>query len=103
MQGAAPRSRVGADLFGGQADPADQQPGGRRPPVRAVVGHRDLRAVHVDRVSPVILGDTGQDPPQRGDALGADRELHTGHQGGAGQLPGEVAGVGAQQDPPGPR
>jgi hypothetical protein len=78
VQGAASsRPRVGADLARRQPDPANQQPGRRRPPVRTVVGHRDLRAVHVD---PVALGDTIEDPPQWGDALGADRELHTGHQ-----------------------
>jgi hypothetical protein len=47
------------------------------------------------------LGDTGQDSPQRGDALGADDELNSGQHRGAGQLTGE--GVGAQQYPPSPR
>src|SRR5690242_1966185 len=45
MQGAAPpRPRVGGHLPGGhvEPDPADRQPGGRGPPVRAIVGHRDL-------------------------------------------------------------
>jgi hypothetical protein len=100
---AAPRPRVGADLLGCQRDPADQQPGGRGPPVRAVLGHGDLRVVHVDRVGPVVLTDAAQDPPQWSDALGADGELDIGEQSGPGQLAGEVAGVRAQQDPPGPR
>ena len=47
-------------------------PGARGPPVRAVRRDRDLRAVHVDRVDPVGLGDTVEQPPQRGDAFGAD-------------------------------
>ncbi|MGH3710741.1 MAG: hypothetical protein ACRDRQ_22140, partial [Pseudonocardiaceae bacterium] len=86
VQGAASsRPRVGADLLGGQADPADQQPGGCGPPVGAVAGHCNLRAVHVDRVDPLGLGDTGQGRPQRGDALGAEGKLHVGRQRGAGQ------------------
>jgi hypothetical protein len=44
-----------------------------------------------------------EDPPQWSDALGADGELDIGEQSGPGQLAGEVAGVRAQQDPPGPR
>lgn len=104
MQGAAsPRPRIRADLVGSKSHPADQQPGGRGPPVRTVVGHRDLSAVHVDRVGPVALGDTIEDPPQRGDALGADRELDAGPQRGAGQRTGEVAGISAQQYPRRPR
>jgi hypothetical protein len=103
-EGAAPpRPRVGADLGGGEADPADQQPGGRGPPVRAVVGDGDLRAVHVGRVGPVGLGQAVEQPPQRGDAFGADGELDIGEVRRAGQLTGEVPGVGAQPHPPGPR
>ena len=47
--------------------------------------------------------DAVEQPPQRRDPPGADGELDVGEQGGAGQLSGEVAGVGAQPDPPGPR
>ncbi|MGH3805467.1 MAG: hypothetical protein ACRDRU_02240, partial [Pseudonocardiaceae bacterium] len=59
MQGAAaPGAGVGRDLPGVdvQADPADQQPGRRRPPVWAIGGDRDLRAIHVERVGPLGLG-----------------------------------------------
>jgi hypothetical protein len=49
------------------------------------------------------LGDTGQDPPQRGDALGADGELNSGQHRGAGQLADEGADVGTQQYPSGSR
>jgi len=86
-----------------QAHSADQQPGRCRPPIRAVGGDRDLRAVHVDRLGPGLLGETVEDPPQGCDALGADGELDTGAVRGPGQRPGEVAGVGAQPDPPAPR
>ena len=48
---------------------------------------------------PVVLGDPGQQPPQRRDPLGADREADVRVVGGAGQLPGEVAGVGAHRHP----
>ena len=99
VQGAAAAGPgVGRDLLGCQPDPADQQVGVRRPPVRTVVGHRDLRAVHVDRLGPGVGGDAGQQPPQRGDAFGADRERDGLVVGGAGQCSGEVAGVGAQRD-----
>jgi hypothetical protein len=96
---------VGGDLPGGhvEPDPADQQPGRRGPPVRAVLGDRDLRIRHVDRVGPVGLGDTVEDPPQRRDPARADGELDLGEQRRASQLPGKVAGVGAQPDPPAPR
>ena len=70
-----------------------------RPPVRAVLSDRDLGAVHLDRVVPVAFGDAGQQPPQRRDPLGADRERDLRVVGGAGQLPGEVAGVGAHRHP----
>ena len=98
-----PGAGIARDLSGAhvEADPADQQPGRRGPPVGGVLGDGDLRAVHVDRVGPVVLGDTAQDPPQWGDAFGADGELDIGEQRGPGQLPGEVAGVGAQPHPPG--
>jgi hypothetical protein len=92
-------TRVGGDLPRVQQDPADQQPGARRPPVRAVLRDRDLRAVHVNGVLPVLLGDPGQQPPQRRDPLGADREGDALVVGSAGQLPGEVPGVGAQRHP----
>ena len=98
VQGAAPpgpwigRYRSGFDV---EADPADQQPGRGRPPVRAVVGHRDLGGGHVERVSPVRLGHAVEQPLQRGDPPRPDGELDIGEQGGAGQLPGEVARVGA--------
>ena len=100
---AAPGAGVGGDLPGGdvEADPADQQPGRRGPPVWGVLGDGDLRAVHVDRVGPVGLGDTAQDPPQRGDAFGADGELDTGEQRGPGQFTGEVASISAQPHPSG--
>ena len=62
--------------------------------------HGDLGAVHVDRVVPVVVGDAGQQPPQRRDPLGADREADVLIVGGAGQRPGEVPGVGAQRHPP---
>jgi hypothetical protein len=73
-----------------EPDPADQQPGGRRPPVRAVGGHRDLRPVHVDRVGPLVLRDAVEDPPQRRDALGADGELHPGQQRGPEDRAGRI-------------
>ena len=64
VQGAAaPGPRVGGDLAGVQQDPADQQPGVRGPPVRAVLSDRDLGIFHLDRVVPVLLGDAGQQPP----------------------------------------
>ncbi len=97
MQGpASPGAGIGGDLPGAhvEADPADQQPGRRGPPVRAVGDDGDLCAVHVERVGPGIFGDAAHQPPQRRDALGADGELDTGQVRGAGQLPGEVASVG---------
>ena len=96
---AAPGARVGRDLFGVQRHPADQQRRVRRPPVRAVPGDGDLGAVHVDRVVPVVLGDVGQQPPQRRNPLGADREGDLLVVRGAGQRPGEVPGIGAQPHP----
>ena len=54
VQGAAPPgARVGRDLLRVQRHPADQQPGVRRPPVRAVPGDGDLGAVHVYGIVPV--------------------------------------------------
>ena len=103
VQGAAPPGpRIRRHRSGGhvEADAADQQPGRGGPPVRAVVGDGDLGAGHVDRVGPVGIGDAVQQPPQRGDPPGPDGELDPGEQGGAGQLPGEVAGIGAHPDPP---
>ena len=100
MQGpAAPGPRVGGDLGRVQGHPADQQPGAGRPPVRAVLRDRDLGAIHVDRVVPGVVGDPGQQPPQRRDPPGADREGDLLVVRGAGQLPGEVAGVGAHGHP----
>ena len=100
VQGAAaPGPGVGGDLLRVQQDPADQQPGVRGPPVRAVLSHGDLGIVHVDRVVPVVFGDPGQQPPQRGDPLGADRERDLRVVGSAGQRPGEVPGVGAHRHP----
>ena len=100
VQGAAsPRPRVGGDLRGVQRDPADQQPGVRGPSLRAVAGHRDLRAFHADRVGPVVLGDACQQPPQRRDPLGADGERDLLVVGGASQLPGEIARIAAQRLP----
>ena len=67
MQGAAASGpRAGGDVPGWhvECDPTDQQPGRRRPPVRAVLGDRDLRVCHVDRVGPVALDDTVEDPPR---------------------------------------
>ena len=61
---------------------------------------RDLRAIHLDRVPPGVAGDPGQRPPHASDPLGADRERHVLLGGGAGQLPGEVPGIGAQRDLP---
>ena len=83
-----------------EADPADQQPCGGGPPVRAVTADSDLRGVHPDSVVPVILGDTIQQPPQRGDPPGADREINVLIAGGPGQRPGEISGIRAQRDPP---
>ncbi len=100
VQGPAPpRPRVGGNLLRVQPDPADQQPGVRGPPVRAVVSHDDLRAVHAGRIMPVAFGDAAQQPPQRRDPLRPDRERDVLVVGGAGQLPGEVPGVGAQRHP----
>ena len=56
--------------------------------------------VHVNGVVPAVLADAVQEPPQRRDALGADREADVLIMGGAGQRPGEVPGVGAQRHPP---
>ena len=64
--------------------------------------HGDLGIVHLDRVVPVVFGEAGQQPPQRRDPLGADRECDLLVVGGAGELPGEVPGVSAQRHPPGP-
>jgi hypothetical protein len=97
---AAPGPRVGGDLLRIQQDPADQQPGVGRPPVRTVLSDRDLGIVHVDRVVPGVFGDAGQQPPQRRDPPGTDREADVLVVGGTGQLPGEVPGVGAQPHPP---
>lgn len=47
---------------------------------------------------PIGFGDAGQGAPHRGEAFGADREPDPGLVGGAGEPPGEVAGVGAQLD-----
>jgi hypothetical protein len=60
-------SRIRADLTCGdvEADPADQQPGRGRPPVRGVVGDGDLRAGNGDRVGPVCLADAVEQSPQR--------------------------------------
>jgi hypothetical protein len=100
VQGAAPAGpRAGGDLGRVQRHPADQQPGVRGPPVRAVLCHGDLGAVHADRVVPVLFGDPGQQPPQRRDPLGADREANVRVVRGAGELPGDVAGVGARRHP----
>jgi hypothetical protein len=72
VQGAPPPGpRVGGDLGRVQRHPADQQPGAGRPPVRAVLRDGDLRIVHVNGVVPGVLGDPGQQPPQRRDPLGA--------------------------------
>jgi hypothetical protein len=62
---AKPVAGVGRDLAGVdvQAHATDQQPGLRRPPVRAAGGHRDLRAGHVDRAGPRFGGDAVEDPP----------------------------------------
>jgi hypothetical protein len=83
-------------------NPTDQQLGRCGPPIWTVGGDGDLRAGHVDRVGPVRLGQPVEQQPQRRDPPRADRELDVGEQRGAGQLPSEVAGVGAQPDPPGP-
>ena len=75
-----------------------------RPVRRLVRGDGDLRAGHVCRVPPGAVVDPGQRLPHAGDPLGADREDHVVGGGGAGQVPGEVPGVGAQRDlPPGRR
>ena len=68
-----------------------------------MIGDGDLRTVHVDGVGPVCFAQSIQDAPQRSDPLGADGELDLRDHSGPGQLPGEVTGVGAQPDPPGPR
>jgi hypothetical protein len=94
------RPGVGGDLGRVQRHPADQQPGAGRPPVRAVLRDGDPGIVHLDRVVPGVLGDAGQQPPQRRDPLGADRERDVRLAGGAGQRPGEVPGVGAHRHPP---
>ena len=103
---AAPRPGVGGDPGQVQRHPAGQQPGIRRPPVRTVLSDGYLGAVHLDGVVPVVLGDAGQQPPQRGDPPGADREADLRVVAARGQLPGEIPGVGAQPRParvPGPR
>jgi hypothetical protein len=63
---AAPRPRVGEDLARVQRHKADQQPGAG-PPVQAVLSHCYLGIVHVDRIVPVVVGEAGQQPPQRRD------------------------------------
>ena len=99
---AASGPRIAGDLAVVEVEPnaPDQQPGRCGPPVRAVVGDRDLRAGHVDRVGPAVGGYGVEQPPQRSDPPGPDRELDIVEQGGAGELPGEVAGVSALPDPP---
>ena len=100
VQGAAPPGpRVSRDLGRVQRHPADQQPGVRRPPVRTVLRDRDLRALHLDRIVPGIAGDPGQQPPQRRDPPGADREADVRLVCDAGQRAGEVPGIGAQCHP----
>ena len=47
--------------------------------------------VHIDRVRPLIGGDTGAGAPQGGVAFGGDREIHTGVGCGGGQPGSEVA------------
>ncbi len=87
VQGAAaPGAGVGRDLAGVQPDAADQQRGVRRPPVRPVIGHGDLGAVHLDGIAPVLLGDAVQQPPQRGDPLSPDGEGDALVVGGAGEV-----------------
>ncbi len=49
---------------------------------------------------PVVVGEAGQQPPQRRDPPGADREADVLAVGGPGELPGEVPGVGAHGHPP---
>ena len=58
--------------------------------------------VHVNGLVPGVVGEVGQQPPQRRDPPGADREADVRVVGGAGELPGEVARVGAHGHPPGP-
>ena len=82
-----PGARVSTDLLGCPADPADQQPGRRGPPVRAVIGDGDLRTVHVDGVGPVCFAQSIQDAPQRSDPLGADGELDLRNHGGRASCP----------------
>ena len=105
VQGAAaPGPGIGGDLIGVQLDPADQQHGVFGPVRRPVRRDRDLRVRHVYRVPPGVVPDPGQRLPHAGDPLGADREGHVLGSGGAGQLPGEIPGIGAQRDlPPGRR
>jgi hypothetical protein len=94
------RDRGSAETRGRvQQDPADQQPGVRGPPGRAVPGDGDLGIIHVDRIVPVLFGDPGQQPPQRRDPLGPDREADVRVMGGAGQRPGEIPRVGAHRHP----
>jgi hypothetical protein len=58
---------------------------------------------HLDRVVPAVFADAVQQPPQRGNAPGTDREEDVLAVGGAGGLPGEVPGVHARRDAaPGP-
>ena len=53
---------------------------------------------HLDGLVPVRLGDAVQQPPQRRDAPGADREEDVLVVRGAGNLPGEIPGVDAGGD-----
>ena len=104
VQGPAPpRPGVSTDLARKKTDPADQQSGRRRPPVRAVLGDSDLRTVHLGGRDPITLAQAIEDPPQRGDPPRADGEPHPSQVRGAGQLSGEVTSVRAQPDLSGSR
>jgi len=59
-----------------------------------------LRTIRVDRVDPALFGHTLEQPAQRSDPAGVDGELDLRQQRGSGELPGEVASVGAPQDRP---
>jgi hypothetical protein len=90
-----------SELGGGGRDAAHDQP--QRlvlPPVRGKLELGDLRAAHLDRVLPGVLGDLGQPGPHRRGAGRRQREPHPSLVQTVHQLDGVEADVVADGDPP---